>query len=155
MPLKSDGGTFFFMFFFFVLPRPVKAPGGAGGLQATTPNSLGDSNPGPPSPRGKSQPLSLIFARIGGALEPNDSLNESRDALVTHSSTFPHATRIVFRAFDRSPSELGDSLVVRYVQFGLGHENKIVNQPAVRGNMIKKDQARLRKLQQAAAAVSF
>jgi hypothetical protein len=69
-----------------------------------------DSNPGPPSPRGKSQPLSLIFARIGGALEPNDSLKESRDALVTHSSTFPHATRIVFRAFDRSPSELGNSL---------------------------------------------
>jgi hypothetical protein len=49
-------------------------------MQASTPNSLGDSNPGPPSPRGKSQPLSLIFTRIGGALEPNDSLKESRDA---------------------------------------------------------------------------
>jgi hypothetical protein len=84
-------------------------------VQASTPNSLGDSNPGPPSPRGKSQPLSLIFARIGGALEPNDSLKESRDALVTHSSTFPHATRLVFRAFDRSPSELGDSLVSRSI----------------------------------------
>jgi hypothetical protein len=81
-------------------------------VKASTPNSLGDSNPGPPSPRGKSQPLSLISARIGGVLEPNDSLKESRDALVTHSSTFPHATRIVFRAFDRSPSELGDSLVI-------------------------------------------
>jgi hypothetical protein len=73
---------------------------------------LRDSNPGPPSPLGKSQPLSLILARIGGALEPNDSLKESRDALVTHSSTSPHAMRIVFRAFNRSPSELGDSLVV-------------------------------------------
>jgi hypothetical protein len=80
-------------------------------VQASTPNSLGDSNPGPPSPRGKSQPLSLIFCEnSGGALEPKDSPKESRDALVTHSSTFPHAMRIVFGAFDRSPSELGDSL---------------------------------------------
>jgi hypothetical protein len=87
---------FFFCFFYQGRLRPPVE-------QVGTPDSLGDSNPGPPSPRGKSQPLSIIFARIGGALEPNDSLKESRDALVTHSSTFPHATRIVFRAFDRSP----------------------------------------------------
>jgi hypothetical protein len=97
--------------FLFFLTKAGKGPRWSRWVQASTPNSLGDSNPGPPSPRRKSQPLSLsIFARIGGALEPNDSLKESRDALVTHSSTLPHATRIVFRAFDRSPSELGDSL---------------------------------------------
>jgi hypothetical protein len=64
------------------------------------------------SSRQVATPGSPYFLReLGGALEPNDSLKESRDAFVTHSSTFPHATRIVFRAFDRSPSELGDSLV--------------------------------------------
>jgi hypothetical protein len=97
--------------FFFFFTQAGEGPRWSRWVQASTPNSLGDSNPGPPSPRGKSQPLSLISVRIGGALKPNDSLKESRDALVTHSSTFPHATRIVYRAFDRSPSELGDSLV--------------------------------------------
>jgi hypothetical protein len=98
-------------FILFFLPRPVKAPGGAGGCKPARKIRSGIRTPDHLLPRGKSQPLSLIFARIGGALEPNDSLKESRDALVTHSSTIPHATRIVFRAFDRSPSELGDSLV--------------------------------------------
>jgi hypothetical protein len=88
----------------------VKAPGGAGGCKPARQIRSGIRIPDHLL-RGKSQPLSLIFARIGGALKPNDSLKESRDALVTHSSTFLHATRIVFRAFDRSPSELGDSLV--------------------------------------------
>jgi hypothetical protein len=62
------------------------------------------------SSRQVATPLPNFLRELGGALEPKDSPKESRDALVTHSSTFPHATRIVFRAFDRSPSELGDSV---------------------------------------------
>jgi hypothetical protein len=82
----------YYFFFFLFFTQAGEGPRWSRWVQASTPNSLGDSNPGPSSPRVKSQPLSLIFARIGGALEPNDSLKESRDALVTHSITFFHAT---------------------------------------------------------------
>jgi hypothetical protein len=87
----------------------VKAPGGAGGCKPARQIRSGIRTPDHLLLEAS---RNLNFARIGGALEPNNSLKESRDALVTHSSTFPHATRIVFRAFDRSPSELGDSLVI-------------------------------------------
>jgi hypothetical protein len=81
-------------------------------------------------------PLPNFCENSEGHWNPNDSLKESRDALVTHSSTFPHATRIVFRAFDRSPSELGDSLNRLKVRVGT-RIAKLIRSPPIRPKLQK------------------